>query len=51
MDTYLFMYKTVICVVYVYDCLFWARSKYEINNIMNYFKEYGNSYNWEQPKR
>ena len=23
----LFMYKTVVCVVYVYDCLFWARSQ------------------------
>ena len=26
-DTCLFMSKTVICVVYVDDCLFWARSK------------------------
>ena len=49
-DTYLFMYKTVIFVVYVYDCLFWARSQYEIDNVMNYLKEYSPSYNWEQSK-
>ena len=32
------------------DCLFWARSQYEINNIINYFKEDGPIYNWEQSK-
>ena len=26
-DTWLFMSKTVICLVYVDDCLFWARSQ------------------------
>ena len=45
-DTYLFMSKTVMCVVYLYDCLFWARKKSDINNSVNYFKEDGPSYNW-----
>ena len=35
----LFMSKTVIGVVYVDNCLFWARSKYEIYNVMKSFKE------------
>ena len=37
----LFMSKTVICVVYVDDCLFWERSKYDIDNVMIYLKENG----------
>ena len=45
-DPYLLFFKTFICVVYMDDCLFWERSKYEIDNVINYFKEYGNSYNW-----
>ena len=49
-DTCLFMSKTVICVVYVDDCLFWARSQSEIDNVMNYLKEYSPSYNWEHSK-
>ena len=44
------MSKTVICVVYVDDCLFWARSKSEIDNVMKYFKEESTSYNWEHSK-
>ena len=40
-DTYLFMSKTVIFVVYVDDFLFWARSQYDIDNLMKSFKEYG----------
>ena len=40
----------MICVVYVDDCLFWARSQYEIDNLINYFKEDGHSYNWEHSK-
>ena len=39
----LFMSKTVICVVYLDDCLFWARSKSDIDNIMKSFKEDGPS--------
>ena len=49
-DPCLFMSKTVICVVYVDDCFFWARSKSEIDNIMKSFKEDGPSYNWERSK-
>ena len=44
------MSKTVICVVYVDDCLFWACSQYDIKNVMKSFKKYGPSYNWEQSK-
>ena len=32
----LFISKTVIFVVYVDDCLFWARSQSDIDNVMNY---------------
>ena len=46
----LFMSKTVICVVYVDDFLFWERSKSDIDNVMKSFKEDGNSYNWEHSK-
>ena len=49
-DPCLFMSKTVICVVYVDDCLFWECSKSEIDNVMKYFKKYGSSYNWEYSK-
>ena len=40
----------MIFVVYVDDCLFWARSQSEIDNVMNSFKEDGTSYNWEHSK-
>ena len=49
-DPCLFMFKTVICLVYVDDCLFWARSQSEIDNVMKSFKEDGPSYKWEQSK-
>ena len=49
-DLCLFMFKTVICVVYVGDCLFWACSQSEIDNVMKSFKEDGPSYNWEHSK-
>ena len=42
-DTCMFMYKNVICVVYVYYCLLWARSQSDIDNEMKYFKEDGPS--------
>ena len=48
--TCLFMYKNVISVLYVDDCLFWACSKSDIDNVMNYFKEDSTSYNWEHSK-
>ena len=41
-----FMSKTVICVVYVDDCLFWSRSQSDIDNVMKSFKEDVTSYNW-----
>ena len=49
-DPCLFMSKTVIRVAYMDDYLFWARSKFDIDNIMKYFKEDGTSYNWEYSK-
>ena len=49
-DTYLFMSKTVICVVYVDDFLFWERSQSEIDNVMKSFKGDGPSYNWVHSK-
>ena len=49
-DPCLFMSKTVICVVYVDDCLFWASSKSEIDNVIKSFKEDGHSFNWEHSK-
>ena len=44
------MYKTVICVVYVDDCLFWICSQYDIDNAMEYFMEDAPSCNWEHSK-
>ena len=32
------------------DCLFWERSKYDIDNVMKSFKEDGPSYNLEHSK-
>ena len=49
-DTCLFMSKTVICVVNLDDCLFWALSQSDIDNVMNSFKEDGSSYNLEHSK-
>ena len=49
-DPCLFMSKTVICVVYLDDCLFWEHSQYEIDNVMKSFKEDGPSYNLEHSK-
>ena len=45
-DPCMFMSKTLICVVYVYDCLFWERSQPDIDNVIKSFKEHGPSYNW-----
>ena len=49
-DHCLFMSKTVICVVYVEDCLFWECSQSDIDNLMKSFKEDVPSYNWEHSK-
>ena len=40
-DPCIFMSNTVICVVYMDDCLFWERSQSGIYNIMNSSKEGG----------
>ena len=45
--TCLFMYKTFMCVVYVDDCLFWARSQYDIDNVMKSFKDDVPTCNWD----
>ena len=45
-DPCLFMSKAVIFVVYLDDYLFWAHSRSDIDNVINYFKEDGPSYNW-----
>ena len=49
-DPYVFMSKTVISVVYMDDCLFWSRSRSDIDNVMKSFKEDGHSYNQEHSK-
>ena len=49
-DPYLLISKTVICVVYVNDCLFWSRSQSNIYNLMKSFKEDGPRYNWKHSK-
>ena len=49
-DPFLFMSKTVIFLVYVYDFLFWERSQSEIYNVMKSFKYDGPSYNWGHSK-
>ena len=46
----LFMSKTVMCAVYVDDCIFWECSQSDIDIVINYFKEDGTSYNWEHSK-
>ena len=43
LDPCLLMYKTFICVVYVYDYLFWECSQSEIDKVMKYFKVFGPS--------
>ena len=49
-NPYLLISKTLICAVYVDDCLFWERSQYDIDNVMKSFKEDSPSYNWEHSK-
>ena len=46
-DPCMFIFNTVIFVVYVDNYLFWSRSQSDIHNIMKYFKEDCPSYNWE----
>ena len=44
------MSKTVICVVYMNDFIFWESPQFDIDNFMKYFKEDGPNYNWDHPK-
>ena len=46
----MFMYKTLILVVYVDDFLFWLFLQSKIDDVMNFFKEDGPSYNWDNSK-
>ena len=49
-DPCLFMSKTVICVVYMDDCLFWESLESHINNDMKYLKGNEPSYDLEHSK-
>ena len=39
-DPCLIMINNMICLVYVYGCIYCLNLKYDINKVMNYFKEY-----------
>ena len=43
-DPCVFMTKTVMCVVYVDDCISWSCSQSDIDNVIKYFNEDGPSY-------
>ena len=47
---FLFITNTLICVVYVDDCLFWVCSQSNIDTFVNYFKGGVSSYNWKHSK-
>ena len=49
-DPCMFISNTVVFLVYVDGCLFWARSQSDIGNVMKSFKEDGSSYNWRKSK-
>ena len=49
-DPYLFVSKTVICVEFVGNCLFWVCSQSKIDKVLKSFKEDGPIYNWKQSK-
>ena len=44
-DPWLIMTNNVICVLYVYGCIFWFHLKYYINKVMKYFVEDENGWN------
>ena len=49
MDLYMFVSKAVICVAYVDDCMFWARSQSDTDNLNKSFKDNRPIYNlWNQ---
>ena len=37
----MFIYKSFIFVLYVDDCLFWERSQYDIDNLIQYLRKMG----------
>ena len=49
-DPYLLIFKTMICVVYVDDCLFWECSQSNINKVMKSLQDYWIINNWEYSK-
>ena len=49
-DPYLLIFKTMICVVYVDDCLFWECSQSNINKVMKSLQDYWISNNWAYSK-
>eukprot|EP00957_Ditylum_brightwellii_P020019 1511446-Ditylum_brightwellii.AAC.1 len=46
-DPCLFISKKVICIVYVDDCLWFARDNKDIDAVLKSFKEDRDKYNWE----
>ena len=49
-DSFLFISKTMGFLVYVDDCICWARSQSKIDNVMKSFKEDSTINNWERSK-
>ena len=46
-DPCLFISENIICIVYVDDCLFFARDKKKIHDLLKSFTDDGDKYNWE----
>eukprot|EP00957_Ditylum_brightwellii_P130342 9942928-Ditylum_brightwellii.AAC.1 len=46
-DPCLFIFKKVVYIVYVDDCLWFARDRKDIDALLMSFKEDGDKYNWE----
>eukprot|EP00957_Ditylum_brightwellii_P153174 11658913-Ditylum_brightwellii.AAC.1 len=46
-DPCVFISKKVVCIVYVDDCIWFARDSKDIDDVLKSFKEDGNKYNWE----
>eukprot|EP00957_Ditylum_brightwellii_P195588 14903108-Ditylum_brightwellii.AAC.1 len=49
-DPYLFIFKKVVCIMYVDDCLWFARDSKYIDAVLKSSKEDGDKYNWEMTK-
>eukprot|EP00957_Ditylum_brightwellii_P003688 279726-Ditylum_brightwellii.AAC.1 len=46
-DPCLFNSNKVLCIIYVGDCLWFARDSKDIDAFLKSFKEDGDKYNWE----